>query len=332
MSSTENMEDSSDLAEWALFKELMSKMQDQVDNACLNFREGLKKYNESMEKVTDLVTDLSKQISHFNKFRTLAVSHQVNTKSELKDQHDEMKRGFVKNKEVVDDLQNQLTDMHKMLLNEQQLTQDLTVKVDEISGNFRSLEDKVNQLQSDIPNLRTMRSSPQLQPSTGPYEIGPMSEWMLRQRKQNNIIIFGLPELNDGAAGLLQQLGSLWQDIGISELDDGAWSGFRVGKCEDGKKRPVIVKFLDIAKKFEILLNAKNLKGNTKWAGLAIAHDLTKLQCLQEKEKELHLRLEAEKRNATCPVIGGTSWRVVGVRGSRCVVLVRENATMMSPV
>ena len=97
MSSTENMEDSSDLAEWALFKELMSKMQDQVDNACLNFQEGLKKYNESMEKVTDLVTDLSKQISHFNKFRTLAVSHQVNTKSELKDQHDEMKRGFVKN-------------------------------------------------------------------------------------------------------------------------------------------------------------------------------------------------------------------------------------------
>ena len=71
--------------------------------------------------------------SHFNKFRTLAVSHQVNTKSELKDQHDEMKRGFVKNKEVVDDLQNQLTDMHKKVLNEQQLTQTLTVKVEQIS-------------------------------------------------------------------------------------------------------------------------------------------------------------------------------------------------------
>ena len=297
--------------------------------------ESIKEVHVSLKGVADQVANLQEKISKFDSFKTHTVNHQVSTKSEcqkLKKEHDEMNRGFNKNTEVVDDLKNQLIEIRKKLLNEQQLTQDLTVKVEEMSGHFSSLEDKVNQLQSDICNMRKTQLSPPLQPSTGPHEIGPMSEGMLRQRKQSNIIIFGLPELNDGDTDLLDQLGSLWNDIGVSDLDNGSWSGFRVGKYEDGRKRPVIVKFLDIAKKFEILLNAKNLKGKAKWAGVAIAHDLTKLQCLQEKERELHLRLEAEKRNASCPDIGGRSWRVVGVRGSRRVALVHGNAMLMASV
>ena len=323
----ENLDDSQ--AEW--LKKLMSKMQDQVDNASTAYSESIKENKESMKSFSDLVTNLTNQIIHLDKFRTESISLQVSMKSELKNQLGEMKGGFVKNKEVVDDLQNQLTDMHKKVLNEQQLTQTLTVKVEEISGHCKSLQDKVNQLQSDIRNMSITQSSPPLQPTTGP-QIGPMPEWMLRQRKQSNIIIFGLPELQDGNTGLLDQLGSLWIDIGISDLGDGSWSAFRVGKSENGRKRPVIVKFLDISKKFEILLNAKNLKGKAKWAGVAISHDLTKLQCLQEREKELHLRLEAEERNTNCPDIGGRRWRVVGVRGSRRIMLVHENATLMSSV
>ena len=324
----ENLDDSQ--AEWLI--KLMSKMQDKVDNVCTSYSESIKESKESMKILKDLVTNLTNQIIHLDKFRTQTVSHQISMKSELENQNDEMKRGYVKNNEVIDDLQNQLTDMHKKVLNEEQLTQNLTVKVEEISGHCKSLQDKVNQLQSDIRTMRITQLSPPLQPSTRPHEIGPVPEWMLRQRKQSNIIIFGLPELQDGNTGLLDQLGSLWTDIGISDLGDGSWSAFRVGKSENGRKQPVIVKFLDISKKFEILLNAKNLKGKAKWAGVAISHDLTKLQCLQEREKELHLRLEAEERNTNCPDIGGRRWRVVGVRGSRRIMLVHENATLMSSV
>lgn len=118
-------------------------------------------------------------------------------------------------------------------------------RVEEISGHFGSLDEKGGQLQSNILEMKVMQSQPPLQPSTGYHEgqnlVGPMPEWMLSQRKQNNIIIFGLPEM-EGDTCLQEQLKSLWQDIGIPDLAEGEWSRFRVGKFEDGRKRPVIIK------------------------------------------------------------------------------------------
>ena len=147
-----------------------------------------------------------------------------------------------------------------------------------------------------------------------------MPEWMLHQRKQNNIIIFGLPEMEEDNC-LQEQLKSLWQDIGIPDLAEGEWSRFRVGKFEDGRKRPVIIKFAHIGRKFEILIKAKNLKGKPEWSGVAITHDLTKFQCLQEKKHELHLRIQADKRNATRSDNDAHSWRVVGARGAQRLML-----------
>ena len=95
----ENLDDSQ--AEW--LKKLMSKMQDQVDNASTAYSESIKENKESMKSFSDLVTNLTNQIIHLDKFRTESVSLQVSMKSELKNQLDEMKGGFVKNKEVVDD-------------------------------------------------------------------------------------------------------------------------------------------------------------------------------------------------------------------------------------
>ena len=64
---------------------------------------------------------------------------------------------------------------------------------------------------------------------------------------------------------------------------------------EDGRKRPVIVKFAHIGRKSEILQKARNLKGKSVWNGVAITHDLTKLQCLEERKNELYLRLEKKE-------------------------------------
>ena len=126
----------------------------------------------------------------------------------------------------------------------------------------------------------------------------------------------------EGDTCLQDQLKSLWQDIGIPDLAEGEWPRFRVGKFEDGRKRPVIVKFAHIGRKFEILLKAKNLKGKAEWSGVAITHDLTKFQCLQEKKHELHLQIQADKRIATRSDNDGQSWRVVGVRGALRVRLI----------
>ena len=194
-----------------------------------------------------------------------------------------------------------------------------------------SLDKKVNQLQSNILEMKVKQPPPPppLQPSTGYHggqnSAGPVPEWVLRQRKQNSIIIFGLPELEEDKR-LQEQLKFLWEDIGIQDLAEGEWSGFRVGKFEDGRKRPVIVKFSQIERKYEVLIGAKNLKGKVRWSGVGITHDLTKFQCLQEKQQELRLRIEADKRNATHSNTGsGQTWCVVGGRGARCVMLLPSN-------
>ena len=41
--------------------------------------------------------------------------------------------------------------------------------------------------------------------------------------------------------------------------------------------------------KIDILAKAKMLKGNEKWKGVSITHDLTKMQCAEEKTNELLL-------------------------------------------
>ena len=73
----------------------------------------------------------------------------------------------------------------------------------------------------------------------------------------------------------------------------------------------------------QILIKAKMLKGNEKWRGVSITHDLTKVQCAEEKTKELLLRQEAVKKNeCLSPEDKMTKiWKVVGGRGSRALAL-----------
>ena len=54
-------------------------------------------------------------------------------------------------------------------------------------------------------------------------------------------------------------------------------------------------------KKNEILIKAKNLKGNEKWKQVVITYDLTKMESLEEQTRELQLRQEAEAKNAALP-------------------------------
>ena len=50
--------------------------------------------------------------------------------------------------------------------------------------------------------------------------------------------------------------------------------------------------------KNEILFKAKNLKGNEKWKQVGITHDLTKMEYLDEKNRELQMRQAAAAKNA----------------------------------
>ena len=144
----------------------------------------------------------------------------------------------------------------------------------------------------------------------------------LGQQKRNNIVIFNLPHHEQGECQQHDQLQleALFVDLGVN-INPSDVSFFRVGNSIGN--RPLIVKLRCHEMKANILFKAKILKNNKKWKGVAIAHDLTKLQCQEEKVNEMVLKREAECRNQALPENQKASktWRIVGGRGTRRLVL-----------
>ena len=148
-------------------------------------------------------------------------------------------------------------------------------------------------------------------------------ELQLQERKRNNIIIFGLPELDHAdATKEKEQVMNLLHDL-ESNVDLSACQLFRVGKFIN-KNRPLVLKLSCSETKSKIMFVAKGLKFLEKWKGVSITHDLTKLQCQKEKVKEMELRMMAEEKNSHLSVIAQSKkiWKVVGGRGTRGLVLI----------
>ena len=150
----------------------------------------------------------------------------------------------------------------------------------------------------------------------------PFTEHQLRERKKNNVILFGIPEDNTQNDGLKIQ--SLLHDLEVN-LDLSCTHFFRVGRIDPAKCRPIVLKLSSLAKKVEILKNAKRLKDIANWTGTVITHDLTKLQCKEEKIQELELRKEADEKNSILSNEDENTeiLKVVGGRGNRHLELRR---------
>ena len=185
------------------------------------------------------------------------------------------------------------------------------------------MEAKISSLQREIDGNRIEIDSLR---AAGTNQMSDMSELALRQRKRNNIIIFGIPESlaeQTDAMLLHGQICSIFQELGISDPSNGLLSWFRVGKIDTGKPRPVVVKFDQHEIKTEILQKAKSLKGSCSWPSIVITHDLTKIQCLEEKNHELRLKRDAEMMTASLSSMQRQTkqWRVVGARGKHRLAL-----------
>ena len=175
---------------------------------------------------------------------------------------------------------------------------------------IKDLENKSAVWESQIQSLREKSDVGNGQSEGSLYEL------QLRERKKNNLIVFGLPEddTND-----LHQLKALFSNLGAGvNVDDTQY--FRIGR-KIGKCRPLIVKLKNPAEKAEVLFKAKGLKNNRVWEGIAITHDLTKEQCQVEKVREAELWREAEEKNCHLSRDDKSVWRVVGGRGTRRVIL-----------
>ncbi|XP_026488654.1 uncharacterized protein LOC113404903 [Vanessa tameamea] len=114
-------------------------------------------------------------------------------------------------------------------------------------------------------------------------------EYLKRDKKQNNIIIFGLKEEEEHTSGLIQKVKKIFnKDININVEAFEINNIYRIGKRSPGvKPRPVLLSFVNAWKKNEIMKVRKNLKD------IYVTEDYTKE--VLEKRKLLQTRLNEER-------------------------------------
>ena len=204
-------------------------------------------------------------------------------------------------------------------------------KLEDVISRVDKQADDLVKIQDDIENLKKANST--VAASANPKIIeentkaSVFNEMAERESRKFNIVVHGVdepePTIKDGKERLAKDLEKLQNltsliDVHI-QLSDSIRFARRLGKInEDGKPRPLLVSFKEVAEKKLILENAKVLKENDLWKGVSLVQDLTKLQRNDEKV----MRIDAEKRNAAMDEEEAKNWtfKVTGQRGQRRVV------------
>ena len=291
---------------------------------------------ESSKETKELLSPLFKKMENFEKFKENTVNHLVSLTKQIQGLQKEMDT-------VKETLSSSIASIKSCNENIEQMSK----KIAEISNSnnnnnnsnnnsnnndnnndnnsnshnqtceqLESLSQKINELEvkSKFWELNFQSTPSVSQSGPTPHEL------QLQKSKENNLIIFGMRENpQDASWNDKDELQALLSDLGSTvNLDETNF--FCVGRNLE-RSRPLILK-LNQDKKAKILFKAKNLKNNQRWAGVAITHDLTKLQCQEEKAQEAELKRIAEEKNQRLHENDKAKrWRVIGGRGTRRLVL-----------
>ena len=133
--------------------------------------------------------------------------------------------------------------------------------------------------------------------------------------KRCNLVFFGIPEASDSNQGSPRD-----QDVKVVdqviELLAGAKKAFelrfRIGKKQDDKPRPILIRMRDFGDKECILSKAHTLSQHPQWKKIFIQPDLTRNQREQVQRMESELSNTAAARNAELKNGEGWKW---GIRG-----------------
>ena len=162
----------------------------------------------------------------------------------------------------------------------------------QLEASFIDLEIKVEELRNEVSALKKSKNDSKIL-TDGKYRKSvvsdkttpskdKISEWLLRWSIRRNIVIFRLHEEIDDE----NLVKTLFSDLGINF--DNVTAVYRMDSRPSMRKqtarRPLIVEFADINVKDEALSKAKNIHNHSKWKGINMKHQLTKLQ-LQERKR-----------------------------------------------
>ena len=160
------------------------------------------------------------------------------------------------------EMQNQTAELKESITNS--VMEKINEKIKPIIAENKNLKEKIMSLEKEM-------------------------EYLKRDKKQNNIIIFGLREEEDSPSGLIQAAKNIFnKDLSINIQDSEINKIYRIGKkYPDGKPRPVLLSFVNLWKKNEIMKVRKKLKN------IYIEEDYSKE--VLEKRKMLQTKLKEER-------------------------------------
>ena len=207
-------------------------------------------------------------------------------------------------------------------------TQESSKELKEIQTQIASLVQTVNSVESETKNYLNAKKefqeasgSATASLSSGVFYSFPSThdicnELQQRNNKQQNLVVFGLTESitdTETAQQLISDIGSLSRIC----------SSFRIGKGVEGKSRPLIIRFASKHERDDVYGRLKNLKGQTRWTNISVTLDLTKMQCMEEKEIYNLLAKKAQEKNEVIDVREGF-WKVIGGRGKKRIVFSKK--------
>ena len=154
-----------------------------------------------------------------------------------------------------------------------------------------------------------------------------------KEERRNNMVIYGLDERDKDVAKERakddeEKVKKIWEALDIDMEEEEVEVKFRAGKKrDDGKPRPLIIRFKEEEKKERALNEARKLARKEGWKKVFLSPDLTPKQREEDRKKEEERKKEAEEKNAKARDEGKQGkWIVVGQRGRRRVVWKEEDA------
>lgn len=168
----------------------------------------------------------------------------------------------------------------------------LEKKISTLVESHKNLQNQCDLLRAELDNLKEFDQQYLLE------------EFEDRERRRDNIMIFGLTEKPDGTVPerdghdrdmireVLQSLGTCDEEIMDSR---------RVGKIIKGKARPMKVKLLNRSSKLNLIQRSKELRKSSNFRDVYIKSDLTKRQ--QREEFELRQELKRQRSDGRDVVI-----------------------------
>ena len=148
-----------------------------------------------------------------------------------------------------------------------------------------------------------------------------LTELYTMDDKKFNLVLFGVPENESEDGNVAQEadinkIDSIFRCITKEEKKPFLLK-YRMGKKQNGKARPILVRLECMYDKDHILSHAKVLNNHPQWSSIYVKPDLTKSQREFEKKFEMDKKLEAQNKNLLQKNGQDWEWTTRG-RGLQC--------------